>query len=122
MKNSPFYSSFFNIEFDPDELIYTVGDDNMYFGMIIAPTQRALSVYSKNHFSNQKLNEMTDLNGTNILKAVFTYYSKIKRKDFYLNDLAFYFKTKPNLMEAGLITLWRNGFISYDRDLGLIEV
>ena len=49
----------------------------MYFGMIIAPTQRALSVYSKNHFSNQKLNEMTDLNGTNILKAVFTYYSKM---------------------------------------------
>ena len=61
---------------------------------------------------------MTDLNGTNILKAVFTYYSKIKRKDFYLNDLAYYFKTKPNLMEAGLITLWRNGFISYDRELG----
>ena len=122
MKNSAFSSSFFNIEFDPDELSYTVGDDNMYFGMIIAPTQRALSVYSKNHFSNQKLNEMTDLNGTNILKAVFTYYSKIKRKDFYLNDLAYYFKTKPNLMEAGLITLWRNGFISYDRELGLIEV
>ena len=37
MKNSAFSSSFFNIEFDPDELSYTVGDDYMYFGMIIAP-------------------------------------------------------------------------------------
>ena len=31
MKNSAFSSSFFNIEFDPDELSYTVGDDYMYF-------------------------------------------------------------------------------------------
>ena len=25
-------------------------------------------------------------------------------------------------MESGLIVLWRNGFVSYDRETGLIEV
>ena len=75
LKNTPFYSSFFNIELDPDQLTYVIGEDNIYFSMIVAPSQRPLNVYSKNHFSNQKLNQMTDLNGTNILKAVFTYYS-----------------------------------------------
>ena len=122
LKNSPFYSSYFDIEFNPDELLYAIGEENIYFGMIVAPNQRPLSVYSKNHFSNQKLNEMTDLNGINVLKAVFTYYSKVKRKDFYLNDLAFYFKMKPAFVEAGLISLWRNGFVSYDREIGLVEV
>ena len=122
LKNTPFYSSFFNIELDPDQLTYVIGEDNIYFSMIVAPSQRPLNVYSKNHFSNQKLNQMTDLNGTNILKAVFTYYSKAKRKDFYLNDLAYYFKYNPDFMESGLIVLWRNGFVSYDRETGLIEV
>ena len=122
LKNTPFYSSFFNIELNPDQLIYTVGEENIYFSMIVAPSQRPLNVFSKNYFSNQKLNQMTDLNGTNILKAVFTYYLKAKRRDFYLNDLAYYFKSKPNFIEAGLISLWRNGFIDYDRETGLIEV
>ncbi len=122
LKNSPFYSSYFDIEFDPDELSYTIGDENIYFGMVVAPNQRPLSVYSQNYFSNQKLNEMTDLNGINVLKAVFTYSSKIRRKDFYLNDLAIYFKMKPMLVEAGLISLWKNGFISYEREIGLIKI
>ena len=53
MKNSAFSSSFFNIEFDPDELSYTVGDDNMYFGMIIAPTQRAPVFIQKSFFKSK---------------------------------------------------------------------
>ena len=70
-----------------------LGDDKIYFGMIVASNQRPLSVFSKNYFSSQKLNEMTDLNGINILKATYTYFSKIRRTDFYINDLSYYFKT-----------------------------
>ena len=91
-------------------------------GMIIAPHQRPLSVFSMNYFSNRVLNELSDLNGINILKAVYTYFSRIKRKDFYIGDIADYFKTKVGLIEGGILSLWRNGFVSYDRDRGLIEV
>ena len=122
LRNTSFYSSYFDIEFQPDVLKYNIDDSTIYFGMIIAPSQRSLSVFSKNYFSNQILNEMTDLNGINILKATYSYFSKIRRIDFYINDLAYYFKTKKNLIEGGIISLWRNGFVSYDRSIGLIKV
>ena len=90
--------------------------------MIIAPNQRPLRVYSNNFFSNQILNEQTDLNGTNILKATYSYSSKAKRLDFYIDDLASYFKTKRSMIEGGVLGLWRNGFISFERGTGLIIV
>ena len=30
LKNSPFYSSYFDIEFNPDELLYAIGEENIY--------------------------------------------------------------------------------------------
>ena len=122
LKNTSFFSSYFNIEFQPDILNYNIGDSKIYFGMIIAPNQRPLRVYSNNFFSNQILNEQTDLNGTNILKATYSYSSKAKRLDFYIDDLASYFKTKRSMIEGGVLGLWRNGFISYERGTGLIKV
>ena len=122
LKNTPFYSSYFDIEFDPDFLRYHLESDKVEFGMIVAPNQRPVNVFSTQYYSNNKLNEMTDLNGINILKATYTYFSKVKRKDFYLTDLAYFFKTKPTLIEGGIISLWRNGFITYDRSIGLIKI
>ena len=68
----------------------------MSFGMIVAPHQRPISVYSTKYYSDRTLNELTDLNGINILKAVYTYYKKTRRKDFFIGDLAYYLKTKTS--------------------------
>ncbi len=122
LSNSAFYSSYFNIEFDADYLSYTLGGSEVFFKMIVAPTQRPLSVYSRNYFAQNKINEMTDLNGINFLKAVYTYFSKIKREDFYIADFAYSFNLNVNLIEGGIIDLWRNGFVLYDKEIGLIEV
>lgn len=122
LKSTPFYSSYFKVEIYADFLNYTLNENSILMGMIIAPHQRPLSVFSMNYFSNRVLNELSDLNGINILKAVYTYFSRIKRKDFYIGDIADYFKTKVGLIEGGILSLWRNGFVSYDRDRGLIEV
>ena len=122
LNNTPFYSSFFDIEFDPDYLRYQLEENKVHFGMIIAPNQRPVNVFSTHYFSNNKLNKLTDLNGINILKATYTYFSKARRTDFYLSDLAYFFNTKTNLIEGGVVSLWRNGFVSYDSSTGLINV
>ncbi|MBV19769.1 MAG: hypothetical protein CL870_01550 [Cytophagia bacterium] len=122
LNNTPFYSTFFDIEFNSDYLRYHLEDDKVMFGMIVAPNQRPVNVFSTHYFSNNNLNKLTDLNGINILKATYTYFSKVRRTDFYLSDLAYYFKTKTNLIEGGVVSLWRNGFISYDPLTGLINV
>ena len=122
LKNTSFYSSYFDIEFDPDFLRYHLENDKVEFGMIIAPNQRPINVFSTQYYSNNKLNEMSDLNGINILKATYTYFSKVKRRDFYLTDLAYFFKSKPALIEGGVMSLWRNGFVAYDRSIGLIKI
>ena len=122
LNNTPFYSTFFDIEFDPDYLRYHLEEDKVMFGMIVAPNQRPVNIFSTHYFSNNNLNKLTDLNGINILKATYTYFSKVRRIDFYLSDLAYFFKTKTNLIEGGMVSLWRNGFISYERSTGLITV
>ena len=109
LKSTPFYSSYFKVEIYADFLNYTLNENSILMGMIIAPHQRPLSVFSMNYFSNRVLNELSDLNGINILKAVYTYFSRIKRKDFYIGDIADYFKTKVGLIEGGILSLWRNG-------------
>ncbi len=122
LKNTPFYSSYFKIELKADFLYYNLGENIMSFGMIVAPHQRPVVVYSTKYYSDRTLNELTDLNGINILKAVYTYYKKTRRKDFFIGDLAYHLKTKSNLLEGGVISLWRKGFISYNREKGLIYV
>ena len=105
LNNTPFYSTFFDIEFDPDYLRYHLEEDKVMFGMIVAPNQRPVNIFSTHYFSNNNLNKLTDLNGINILKATYTYFSKVRRTDFYLSDLAYFFKTKTNLIEGGMVSL-----------------
>ena len=122
LKSTPFYSSYFKVEIYADFLYYTLNENTISLGMIVAPHQRPMKVFSMNYFSNRVLNQLSDLNGINILKAVHTYFGKIKRTDFYIGDIADYFKTKVSLIEGGIISLWRNGFVSYERTTGLIKV
>lgn len=122
LKQTPFYSTYFQVEINADVFNYVIGEDNMDFKILIAPNQRPLTVYSSKYFSNNNLNTLTDLGGTNILKVVYGYYKKTKRTDFYLPDLAYYYKLKPKSLEGGIVDLWRNGFLSYDASVGLIKV
>jgi len=122
LKQTPFYSTYFQVEINADVFNYVIGEDNMDFKILIAPNQRPLTVYSTKYFSNNNLNTLTDLDGTNILKVVYGYYKKTKRTDFYLPDLAYYYKLKPTSLEGGIVELWRNGFLSYDASVGLIKV
>ena len=122
LKQTPFYSTYFQVEINADVFNYVIGEDNMDFKILIAPNQRPLTVYSSKYFSNNNLNTLTNLGGTNILKVVYGYYKKTKRTDFYLPDLAYYYKLKPKSLEGGIIDLWRNGFISYDASIGFIRV
>ena len=122
LRQTPFYSTYFQVEINSDILTYSLEDKNMKFNILIAPNERPLVVSSRNYFSNNNLNDLTNLDGTNILKVVYSYYKSKKRKDFYLLDLAYYYKRKPEKLENGIINLWRNGFISYDPSTGMINV
>ena len=122
LRQTPFYSTYFQVEINSDILTYSLEDKNIKFSILIAPNERPLVVSSRKYFSNNNLNNFTNLDGTNILKVVYSYYKSQKRKDFYLLDLAYYYKRKPEKLENGIINLWRNGFISYDPSIGMINV
>jgi hypothetical protein len=122
LRQTPFYSTYFQVEINSDILTYSLEDKNIKFSILIAPNERPLVVSSRKYFSNNNLNNFTNLDGTNILKVVYSYYKSQKRKDFYLLDLAYYYKRKPEKLENGIINLWRNGLISYDPSIGMINV
>ena len=60
------------------------------------------------------MNELTDLNGINILKATYNFVMKNRRLDFFIDDLSYALKTNSDLIRGGIIDLWRDGFISFD--------
>ena len=58
------------MEIISDYLYYTPGQRIMNLGIMIAPDQRPVEVKSTKYYSDRIMNELTDLNGINILKAV----------------------------------------------------
>ena len=122
LKNTPFYSTFFDVEIISDYLYHTPGQRLMSFGVIMAPDQRPVGVKSLNYFSEKIINELTDLNGVNILKATYNYVIKNKRLDFFIDDLSYFLKTRSELIRGGVLSLWRQGFIDYNSSNGLIQV
>ena len=122
LKNTPFYSTFFDVEIISDYLYHTPGQRLMSFGVIMAPDQRPVGVKSLNYFSEKIINELTDLNGVNILKATYNYVIKNKRLDFFVDDLSYFLKTRSELIRGGVLSLWRQGFIDYNSSNGLIQV
>ena len=122
LKNTPFYSTFFDVEIISDYLYHTPGQRLMSFGVIMAPDQRPVSVKSLNYFSEKIINELSDLNGVNILKATYNYAIKNKRLDFFIDDLSYFLKTRSELIRGGVLSLWRQGFIDYNSSNGLIQV
>ena len=82
LRQTPFYSTYFQVEINSDILTYSLEDKNIKFNILIAPNERPLVVSSRNYFSNNNLNDLTNLDGTNILKVVYSYYKSTKRKYF----------------------------------------
>tara|TARA_B100001989_G_scaffold231869_1_gene190800 strand:+ start:3617 stop:8161 length:4545 start_codon:yes stop_codon:yes gene_type:complete len=122
LSNTPFYSSFFDVEIISDYLFYTPGQRLMNFGIIVAPNQRALSVKSLQYYSENIMNELTDLNGINILKTTYNFAIRSKRLDFFIDDLSLFLKKPTKMIVGGVISLWRKGFINYNPSNGLITV
>ena len=122
LSNTPFYSSFFNVEIISDYLFYTPGQRLMNFGIIVAPNQRALSVKSLKYYSEKIMNELTDLNGINILKTTYNFAMKSRRLDFFIDDLSFFLKKPSKMIIGSVMSLWRQGFINYNPSNGLITV
>ena len=122
LKNTPFYSTFFEVEIISDYLYYTPGQRIMNLGIMIAPDQRPVEVKSTKYYSDRIMNELTDLNGINILKATYNFVMKNRRLDFFIDDLSYALKTNSDLIRGGIIDLWRDGFISFDPLSGRVKV
>ena len=94
----------------------------MNLGIMVAPDQRPVEVKSTKYYSDRIMNELTDLNGINILKATYNFVMKNRRLDFFIDDLSYALKTNSDLIRGGIIDLWRDGFISFDPKSGFVKV
>ena len=55
LRQTPFYSTYFQVEINSDILTYLLEDKNIKFNILIAPNERPLVVSSRNYFSNNNL-------------------------------------------------------------------
>ena len=103
-------------------LEWDLKQDNVLLKNITAANERPVVIESSNYFSRPRVQELTDMNGINILKIIVNYSNARKENEFYLDDVSRYFKTKPKALKSGLIKLWQNGFIQYDPIVGFIKL
>ncbi len=122
LKMSSYYSSFFDVSINADMLDWDLNLDSMLLKNITAANQRPVTLESSNYFSRQRVQQMTDMKGINILKIIVNYSNLKKQNEFYLNDVASHYKRKPNEFKSGLVKLWENGFIQYEPTVGFIKL
>ena len=122
LKNASYTSSFFDVSINADMLDWDLGSDNFLLKNITAANQRPVIIESSNYFSRQRVQQLTNMNGINILKIIVNYSNLKRSNEFYLNDVASHFKMRDSAFKNGLIQLWQNGFIQYDPLVGYIKL
>ncbi len=123
MRNAPYASSFFNIDFSADVIQWDLNADSMNIrtdgGRSIVP----MIIESVNYYD---LNDYRILKGKGFnfhpLALVVNYGIKMGVSAFYGGDLSLHYNLDPAHVKQALLFLWQKGMIVYDERSDLVTI
>ncbi|MFK7900776.1 MAG: hypothetical protein AB8B61_08455 [Cyclobacteriaceae bacterium] len=124
MKYSPFSDSYHDIEIDVDQLFWSINDSaqHIIFKNFYASHVREASFKSKAFYSNEKYIQLKGINRFHPLQLITNFWYRNRKRPFSPETLADYANLKVRDIKSALPTLESQHLISYDRELGLIDV
>jgi len=122
-KDTPFTSTFFNVDFTADIIRWDLEADSLDASIMGARRLVPSVIESSEHYSFDDYRSLGDrLYSFNPLSLV-VYYARRERVDqFYVNDLAKFFKKDGKILRGAMVFLSQKGLIGFDNKNDLITV
>ncbi|WMN07669.1 hypothetical protein QYS48_29500 [Marivirga arenosa] len=121
-KNTPFYASYFNMDFTADKLTWDMDTTILDISILIAGNRVPALFESAEYYNEYRYSSLSGLYRFHALQVTVNYSREIRSNDFYLNEMADYTKIEEKKLRSGMKLLMQNGFIKFDIISGKIEV
>lgn len=113
-KNTPFYASYFNMDFTADKLSWDMDSSVVEISILIAGNRVPALFESAEYFNEYRYNSLSGLYKFHSLQLVVNYSRKENTKTFYTNEVAGKTGIEESKIRSGMKLLMQNGFIKYD--------
>lgn len=121
-KDTPFYSSFFNVEMGADMIKWDLSTDSLDIAILNAKSQVPAIFVSQEYFKEQAFSQLVGLYNFNPLLMAVGYARRIKSSEFYADDMAAALKQNPATVKGAMAFLMQKGFIDYDAYAGYVKI
>ncbi|QSE97963.1 hypothetical protein [Fulvivirga lutea] len=122
-RNTPFTSTFFNIDFTADILRWDLKSDSLDASILQARNIVPAYFESSDHYNEEDYSSLGDRVYTfNPLTIVVNYSSKQGLDEFYVEELAKFYKQDKQIIRGAMIGLAQKGLIGFNTQTNLITV
>ncbi len=123
LKDTPYSSSFFNIDFDADLLRWDLKSDSMNMSVTGGRSQAPMIFESTDYFDPEDYRLLGGVGFTfHALAMVANYSIKNGTREFYADDVAVSMKRKSEEVRGAMMFLADKGMIEYDSRNGKVRV
>ncbi len=121
-KYLPMMDSYHRLEIVGDKVWYTLGDNQVHFGIMSGRSEAPMKVRSDEIFDDQEYDRMRSLYGFNPINMVYDYSKKKKLTSFNYREVASRYKKDPKIVLGAMVGIAGKGYIDFDRFTGEITV
>ena len=121
-KDTPFYSSFFNMEMSADMIKWDLKTDSLDISILNAKSQIPAIFESQEYFKEKAFNQLAGLYNFNPLLMAVGYARRINSSEFFSDDMAAALKQNPATIKGAMAFLMQKGFIDYDIHSGFVKI
>jgi hypothetical protein len=119
---TPYSSSYFEIDITADMIEWDLDEDTLNISISSAKNIVPAYFESKEYFSKEDMTSLSGIYDFNPLIMTVYYARKMKRKEFYVLDMAQAMKQNEKEVSSAMVGLMQNDFINYDQNTGYIKV
>lgn len=121
-KNTPFNSSYFNIDFNADLIEWDIKEDSLDISVITARNEKPVVIESRDYFRRDRFDALSGLHNFHPLIIIVNYSRKVGSVEFSLLDIVEETKLSEPLLRKTMMDLMQNGLIDFDSESGDITI
>ena len=122
-KNTPFTSTFFNVDFTADIIRWDLKSDSLDASILEARRIVPSIIESSEHYNYEDYRSLGDKLYTFNPLSIAVYYARLKRVDqFYVSELARHYKKDDKKIRGAMIFLAQKGLVAYDPKQDLVTI
>lgn len=121
-KKSPFFSSYFNIDFNADKIEWDTDSSAVEISILLAGNRVPAVFESSEYFNEYRYNSLSGMYNFHPLQLIVGYAKKANTDDFYVTDVSERLGVDISKLRSAMTLLMENGFVIYDAVSGYIKI